>query len=804
MAKDLLKVDSIGRVIIVQFDELKEWRLDYGYKTYKLGEDWKIDSFAKDYRGTELYSYFSNRFGGILEEFTPAFWESDDNKKWPEFEKSVNSKISNLKRDFNYSSKFNNPFQVYFSNENFTIIGFGETKMVLPTEFLVIELYKTYEDVLPYDIPKILGEEVKTSENGENLPVYLPDGAELKNLPKSKLKSGLEEVKASIQAQEEELKNGLEAIRAEMRKKEEELRLQMEEKMSELEAKKKEFEVQIFGIDHQLYLLRCLLGDSIEFIQLRKGKLALQEQPIILYQKLRFLDEDLAKIKSLYCYDYDDESYVEEIFAKDDFVFEQFCPNDKCVTLFRISKDNTFYAKGDGNALEKCKYYNGTRIGLLVRNGENLYLVWTEQSRIYLKENFIMGYSSPQEVTNETNLDRDEVITNGDYTNKRELAWVQYFSRKFLLTILQGLVEYKKVLQFPEKVNFLTGPSHYVIFSTADNQIADNRFGTLSDFMKSRNFITQEDDYILPTQSIAGSYSERGWGSYNTYYENHDRGRGYNNRVRGCSIPDEVVKVNLVEIPSHKTKLNSNTSYYDLDKKETVTRTFEEMTEEQKSEHLEYKKAEALLFDSSGNPVKDRVRIDNVVYSIIYKNAGKGYVWRDTGLKKKVVGIEKEIFFTDKVDEYKFYVSVEKPAEWNSKRKEDSIVNSRIRIYPDEFINLTYLSSSILTYFIETKQIGNYFGTNYAYAIKYLHKALKFIRDRENNDYIKISSQLRKDVSVLPGIDIILMDWKFNNRVREITDYQAKRFAKYFSEIANPEDKSREITQNLDWIKGDK
>lgn len=799
MAKDLLKVDSIGKVIIIQFDNLREWRLDLGYDTSSLLETWKWFEKREDWRGTELYPIFNSRFDGILGSYSPYSSESD---KFREFEKSIDTKISKLKNNFKYSANFNNPFQVYFSNEDFSIIGIGDNKLVLPTEFLVLEFYKTYEDVLPYDIPKLIDDSpAKSTENNETLPVYLPDGTELKNLPKSKLKSGLEEVKASIQAQEEELKNELEVIRAEMRKKEEELRLRMEEKMSELEAKKKEFETQIFGIDHQLYLLRCLLGDSIEFIQLRQGKASPLEQPVILYQKLRFLDEDLAKIKSLYCYDYDDEGYVEEIFAKDDFVFEQFCPNTKCVTLFRISKDNTFYAKDDGNALEKCKYYNGTRIGILVRNGENLYLIWTEQSRIYLKENFILKPGASSEVSTETKVDQDEVITNGNYTSKRELAWVQYFSRKFLLTILQGLVEYKKILQFPEKVNFLGGPSYYVIFSTADNQIADNRFGTLSDFMKSRNLITQEDDYILPTRSISGSYTERNYWGSGSYYEDHSRGRGDNNRVRGCSIPDEVVKVNLVEVPSHRERLYKNTSYYDLDRKETVTKTFEELTDKEKAEYLEYKKAESLLLDANGNIIRNRIKVENIVYSLLTKSAGRGYVWKDTGSNIKVTGIEKETLFLDKVNDYKFYVSVEKPEEWNSKRKEGSTVNSRIQIYSDEFINLTYLSSSILTYFIETKQIGSYFGTNYAYAIKYLHKALKFIRDRENNEYIKISSQIRKDVSVLPGIDLILIDWKFKNRVREITEYQAKRFSKYLLGISDLEKKAKEITENLDWVK---
>ena len=151
-------------------------------------------------------------------------------------------------------------------------------------------------------------------------------------------------------------------------------------------------------------------------------------------------------------------------------------------------------------------------------------------------------------------------------------------------------------------------------------------------------------------------------------------------------------------------------------------------------------------------------------------------------------------------NEYKYYISVEKPEDWNSKRKENSNVRSNIQIWRDEFINLTYLCSSILKQFMETKRIGNYFGANYAYAIKYLHKALKYIRDREKDDFIRISAYLRKDVSALPNIDLILMDWKFNNKVREITDRQAKRFANYLSEIKDLDQKAQEIINNLDWV----
>ena len=101
---------------------------------------------------------------------------------------------------------------------------------------------------------------------------------------------------------------------------------------------------------------------------------------------------------------------------------------------------------------------------------------------------------------------------------------------------------------------------------------------------------------------------------------------------------------------------------------------------------------------------------------------------------------------------------------------------------------------------METKKIGGYFGANYAYAIKYLHKALKYIKDRETNAFIKISAYLRKDVSAIADIDLILMDWMFNNKVREITDRQAKRFANYLLETKDLERKAQDIINKLDWV----
>ena len=608
-------MESIGKVININFDKLYEWRLTIGNNCREI---LNYDNEAKNFLYTELdINYFNNGNKGITANFDKPYWEKDEEKIETQRIEFIQNKIKELKNIFNYSIKYSNSLQVYYVCDTFTIISWADNKIIIPKEFITIELYPNYDDVLPSEIPLLIGQETI----GDN---SLIKGG---NNSKKQLTQKIEDTKKQLEEKNKELKNELEILRQELRKKEEELRLQMEEKMQQLREKKAEFEKELFGLEHQLYTLRCLLGDSIELVHLRKGKECPKEQPVVLYQKLKFLDEDLAKLKTLYCHNYDDEAYVEDIFATDDVVFEMFCPTDKCVSLFRISKDNKYYGKGDGNTLEKLMYTNGTRIGILVRNGENLYLIWTEDSKIYLKENFL--YNPNIQINNEyeeKNIDKSEIITDNDYMNKKNLAWVQFFSRQFLFNILQGLIEYKKILSFPEKVSVFTS-SPYVIFSTADNQIVDNRFGTLSEFMKSRNGITKIDDYVLPIMSIRGSYTERSaWG--NNWVENHERGRGYKNRVQDCEIRDEVQKINLIEIPSKKEYLyKSFTKWVDSKKLEIPE---EELNEEQLTKKKEYEKIIFLMQNDSGTLIKDKIKIDNIVYTAQYRNAGKGYVWKST------------------------------------------------------------------------------------------------------------------------------------------------------------------------------
>lgn len=75
-----------------------------------------------------------------------------------------------------------------------------------------------------------------------------------------------------------------------------ELNLQMEE----MEEKKEQLEGQIYLLDSKSMPSAVMPEKSVNFTRIRSGKNAPDTEPIVVHQKLRFLDEDLGRLASLY------------------------------------------------------------------------------------------------------------------------------------------------------------------------------------------------------------------------------------------------------------------------------------------------------------------------------------------------------------------------------------------------------------------------------------------------------------------------------------------------------------------------
>src|SRR5699024_8027615 len=122
----------------------------------------------------------------------------------------------------------------------------------------------------------------------------------------------------------------------------EEMRRQISEKYQEqfemLNQKKQEmnqlmerFEKKLFVLDTELYSIRCFMGEVVQFVQLRTGSHASVEVPVVLYQKIRYLDEEMGKFLAVYGFDTEDKSIFEQAIQYRNDLFNLFAPPHKSI-----------------------------------------------------------------------------------------------------------------------------------------------------------------------------------------------------------------------------------------------------------------------------------------------------------------------------------------------------------------------------------------------------------------------------------------------------------------------------------------
>ena len=118
---------------------------------------------------------------------------------------------------------------------------------------------------------------------------------------------------------------------------------------------------------------------------------------------------------------------------------ERFAPGPKSVSVIRISKNNILCGASDmvSNVLDIYKKFHGKQIGILIRNGENLYVGWTDEEKVRIKDENV--YLKPE--TREDSLEEAEV------QSREEVA-----SRYFVFSILQGVLNDGRILKVPEKI----------------------------------------------------------------------------------------------------------------------------------------------------------------------------------------------------------------------------------------------------------------------------------------------------------------------------------------------------------------
>lgn len=651
-----------------------------------------------------------------------------------------------------------------------------ENGWILPCKFLDVSVFRNYDNVTMSSLLAADG------IHGENEPMLASD------ISASNIKDSILEKKQELQAKKDEL----DALKKEQEEKLLEYKRQLEaqykkqtdllaQKREELDRKMEELMQQLTIIETQIYAIRCLSGEVVEFSTLTSGARASEDMPVVVHQKLRFLDEELGKALAVYGLEGDNRElrYVEDILKTREDIRELFCPGEKAVSFVKVSRSGVRYQTSDifANMLERYKKYHGSTIGILVKDGENLYMGWTDEDKINIS-NDNMFYAPKKEI-----LQESEIFENSSQNDK--------VSRFYIFSILQGIINDGKLLRLPEKVK-VTAPSPYIVFSMADGWIEDDTFGSWTDILNATAGELSKGDAVLTMQRImrddAMNYN-RDSTQYAAFCNN--RGRGEKNRTHDVHIADcTIYPINLVDkdILYHVYYLEypytSEEERYNKSKDGKswcVKYHYHELQGPPKLIKEEQCFEKGLYYPQNcGFPYKT-VSNDTIAEWVQWSDAyyGKNDVRRESRMFSDSVRCYKRIFFKAEYirTESHIFISEEKAdcrGAWDSSVKK---ARANMEVCGDEILNLTYLDSVRVRYVIVNRKInGLRIGgqmIDYAMALKYLNKALAYLLEREKEE----EKMLRKYADELPdNWQVKLATWRREKGYHSLTNTRAKAF----------------------------
>lgn len=377
-----------------------------------------------------------------------------------------------------------------------------------------------------------------------------------KRVEADQLKQRMQDVKDAKEESLASLRAEIEAMQAKLKSQQDALMQKLEQEKETMEEMICQMENQIFLLESQIYAIRCYSGEVVKFTQICSGKNAPDDEPIVIHQKLRFLDEDMGRLASLYEISWNEMSLFEDFLRYSPAALDVFAPNERCVVLVRLSRnEKTFRESGRfpySNMLDAYNYYHGKTVGIIIRNGENLYLGWTDEERVHIKDDFIITQVFTETIPVQEDApekplsfyERKQLNEKKKEERKEQRELMDgVVSRVFVYNILQGIVDSSNILPLPDGVKLNT-PSQHVIYSIADRWLTDTRFGSFTEIIKQCNAKVTKGDMLLTVQRLV---PERFYGSYSQAWRNV-RGRGDANRTHDCIVADcTIYPANLIE-----------------------------------------------------------------------------------------------------------------------------------------------------------------------------------------------------------------------------------------------------------------
>ena len=302
-------------------------------------------------------------------------------------------KLDSIRQHQDYLDSMGLSWDLLYLLDGIAVLQSGSLMIGLPDSTVFCKEYTDLDTC-----PELMGKYPLVSKNSASRK-EVASGIRNKQKEIDDKKKELEQLEKEKQAELEKLKQELEAKYAEKTQLIREKKKEMEEQMVQLNN-------QMFVLDTELYGIRCMMGETVQFVQLVKGLEAEEKVPVVFFQKIRFLDEELGKWLAVYDFDGKDIATFEDALKNREDIRERFAPGPKSVSVIRISKNNILCGASDmvSNVLDTYKKFHGKQIGILIRNGENLYVGWTDEEKVRIKDENV--YLKPE--TREDSLEEAE------------------------------------------------------------------------------------------------------------------------------------------------------------------------------------------------------------------------------------------------------------------------------------------------------------------------------------------------------------------------------------------------------------
>ena len=293
------------------------------------------------------------------------------------------------------------------------------------------------------------------------------------------------------------------------------------EMMAEIQEKIKRYEHELLIMRSDLTAFEYRNGLTVNFMNIHKGANAPIQQPIIIHQKLIYLDEDLPRLKDIY----DEHAGSLEVAIKHSpALLEHICPTSKGITFLKM-RNSAGRFELNNTVMEFVRDTMPNEVGVLIRNGENTWLTWLDSQDVYLSEDSFTSKSSNESTS---------------------LSLLQ--SRYYLFNLIMGLIERNEILQLDHvPTDMFSDPG--IIWSNADSQITDSTYVELGEIIPILNQYSKTDDpiYVLNSFRDNAKYTGR-YGGGTT-----ERGRGDNALTDNTSVKEGLNKIKGIDYFSNFT-----------------------------------------------------------------------------------------------------------------------------------------------------------------------------------------------------------------------------------------------------------